>query len=241
MAQKLDPSEIIETVELLQRRIVERFPEANLGEFCGEVLGVARKAELRTAWIRRPILVLRIAVSLLILGFLSILIRIGLGVAPLTADPSIGDFVQSTEAFLSTSVIVGAGAVFLASLELRIKRRRALAAIHELREMAHIVDMHQLTKDPAPPKSERPDTESSPDRSLSSYELSRYLDYCSEMLALLSKIGALYARDLNDAVVLAGVDSLQGLVDGLSQKVWNKMNIVNRASEFSARESSPRE
>ena len=27
-------------------------------------------------------------------------------------------------------------------------RKRALAAIHELRAMAHIVDMHQLTKDP---------------------------------------------------------------------------------------------
>lgn len=228
MTQRLQPSEIIETVEILQRRIVERFPDANLGSFCGEVLAVARKAELRTAWIRRPILALRIGIALLIIGLISLLVRIGIGVAPVTDQPSIADFVQSTEALLSSSVIVGAAAFFLITLELRIKRMRVLAAIHELREMVHLVDMHQLTKDPAPPEGERPDTESSPKRTMTPYELSRYLDYCSEMLALLSKIGALYARDLNDTVVLSSVDGLQGLADGLSQKIWNKMNIVNR-------------
>lgn len=228
MNQRLDPAEIIETIGALQRRIEERFPNANLGSFCGEVLAVARKAEVRTAWIRRPIFGLRIGVGLVIFGLFTILIRVGVGVAPTPDRPSIVDFVQSAEALLSSLVIVGAAAFFLATLELRIKRMRALSAIHGLREMVHLVDMHQLTKDPAPPPGQRPDTESSPERTMTPYELSRYLDYCSEMLALLSKIGALYARDLNDPVVLSGVDGLQGLADGLSQKIWNKMNIVNR-------------
>jgi len=37
---------------------------------------------------------------------------------------------------------------FLTTLESRVKRARALAMIHELRSIAHIIDMHQLTKDP---------------------------------------------------------------------------------------------
>ena len=45
-------------------------------------------------------------------------------------------------------MLVGAGVFFLMTLETRVKRRRALEAIRELRAIAHIVDMHQLTKDP---------------------------------------------------------------------------------------------
>jgi hypothetical protein len=54
------------------------------------------------------------------------------------------------------------------------------------------------------------------------------LDYCSELLAIVKKLGALYTRNLDDPVVLAGVDGLQRLVDGLSQKIWHKVNIVER-------------
>ena len=45
-------------------------------------------------------------------------------------------------------VLIGAAIFFLVTLETRVKRRRALAALHELRAIAHIIDMHQLTKDP---------------------------------------------------------------------------------------------
>ena len=65
------------------------------------------------------------------------------------------------------------GAIFLVTLEVRLKRRRALAAIHELRAMAHIIDMHQLTKDP-----DRIGTDEGPrmasGRLMSADEVSRY-------------------------------------------------------------------
>ena len=38
--------------------------------------------------------------------------------------------------------------LFLFSLEGRLKRRTALRMLHRLRSIAHVVDMHQLTKDP---------------------------------------------------------------------------------------------
>ena len=44
--------------------------------------------------------------------------------------------------------LIGAAVLFLVTLEVRLRRQRALAAIHELRSLAHVVDMHQLTKHP---------------------------------------------------------------------------------------------
>jgi hypothetical protein len=58
------------------------------------------------------------------------------------------DLVQFTEAGLGAIVFLGAAVLFLVTVELRMKRSRALAALHELRALAHVVDMHQLAKDP---------------------------------------------------------------------------------------------
>ena len=61
-------------------------------------------------------------------------------------------------------------------------------------------------------------------------ELSNYLDYCSEMLAIISKLAALYVQDLDDPQVLGAVNDIQGLTTGLSSKIWQKIVIVNSAS-----------
>jgi hypothetical protein len=112
-----------------------------------------------------------------------------------------------------------------------VKRRRALAVLHELRSLAHIVDMHQLTKDPDRADGRGADTASSPKRPLTRFELTRYLDYCSEMLSLISKIGALYVQGSYDPVVLAAVDQVEDLASGLSRKIWQKIMILERLAE----------
>jgi len=93
--------------------------------------------------------------------------------------------------------------LFLANVETHIRRRRTLSAIHELRSIAHIVDMHQLTKDPDQVLAEGAATASSPHRPMTRFELSRYLDYCAELLSLTSKVAALYVQDFQDPVVQA--------------------------------------
>jgi len=57
--------------------------------------------------------------------------------------------------------------------------------------------------------------------------LTRYLDYCSEMLALVSKIAALFAQNIEDPVVLAAVNDLESLTQGLSGKIWQKIMILD--------------
>jgi hypothetical protein len=61
---------------------------------------------------------------------------------------------------------------------------------------------------------------SSSRRTLSRAELTRYLGYCSEMLALISKLAALHAERLQDTVVLDTVNDVETLTSGLSAKIW---------------------
>jgi hypothetical protein len=58
------------------------------------------------------------------------------------------------------------------------------------------------------------------------FELNRYLDYCSELLALLSKIAALYVQEFQDPVLLDAVDDVEDLSAGLSRKIWQKLTIL---------------
>ncbi len=120
--------------------------------------------------------------------------------------------------------------MFLTGLERRWKRRRSLAALHALRSMAHIIDMHQLTKDPERLMSPQPDTASSPARTMGPAELGRYLDYCSELLSLTSKIAALFVQQFNDPVVLSTVNEIETLVTGLSAKIWQKITLIERVT-----------
>jgi hypothetical protein len=92
----------------------------------------------------------------------------------------------------------------------------------------HIVDMHQLTKDPERLLSGQPDTPSSPPRTMTAAELGRYLDYCSELLSLASKVAALFVQHFNDPVVLATVNEVESLAAGTSSKVWQKITLLQR-------------
>ena len=66
------------------------------------------------------------------------------------------------ESGINNAVMIAIGIFFLVTIETRIKRRRALHAIHELRSMAHVIDLHQLTKDPDRLRKDRADTPNSP-------------------------------------------------------------------------------
>ncbi len=108
-----------------------------------------------------------------------------------------------------------------------MRRRRILKALHELRSLAHVIDMHQLTKDPQRAAGVLIATPSSPRSELSPDQLIRYLDYCSEMLSLVGKLAALYLQRSDDAVVLSTVDEIEGLTTGLSRKIWQKLMIIH--------------
>jgi hypothetical protein len=134
--------------------------------------------------------------------------------------------VQALDSSISSVVFVGAAILFFLSWEHRIKRDRALKAIHELRALAHIVDMHQLTKDPESYAGHSQHKTGIGKRVMTPFELNRYLDYCSDALALISKIAALYVQGFQDPVLLDAVDDVEDLTAGFSRKIWQKITIL---------------
>ena len=96
----------------------------------------------------------------------------------------------------------------------------------ELRVLAHIVDMHQVAKQPEGiMQGDKPD-ETQTTKTL--YDLNRYLNYCIELLAVVSKVAALYVQDFPDSVAVSAVDSVESLCGGLSNKIWQKLQAVDQ-------------
>ena len=225
MYRSLDSEKIVDTIEALSRRIDERFPNSGLGNVCRELLTIAGESQERSAWIAKTQWPLRIITWILL-----VIMAGGLAIILTHAAWPSGGFevvglVQGLEAALNITILLGAAALFLVTVEVRIKRKRALKAIHELRALAHVIDMHQLTKDPERLRATK--TASSPKRTLSGSELIRYLDYCSEMLSLIGKIAALYVQKFDDPVALVAVNEVEELTTGLSRKIWQKIMILN--------------
>lgn len=232
----LDSTKIIDTMERLCRRIYERFPQAGLYQVAEQLLAIANQSKARAAMIARPLPWVRILNTLLIVVILA-----GISAAISAIELKINefdvfDFIQALEAGINDIILIGAGIFFLTTLEVRIKRRRALKALNELRAIAHVIDMHQLTKDPEYVLQRGAETASSPIRTMSAYELSRYLDYCSEMLSLTGKLAALYVQHFDDGVVLHSVNEIESLTTDLSRKIWQKLMILHGYS--TAREVS---
>jgi hypothetical protein len=228
--RRLDPTRIVDTARQLQARVAERFPESGLNQVARELVLVCQQASDDREWFGRPHLGLRLAVGVCIALLLVVVVATLVVLLPRPAGSSIAELVQLIEAAVNDVVFIGIAIYFLTTLEVRRKRRRALKAIHELRSMAHIIDLHQLAKDPEwvmnPAPIDHPPAP--PVRSMTIYDQGRYLDYASEMLSLLSKSAALYIQDFDDPVTLSAVNEVENLTSGFSRKIWQKIMILDR-------------
>lgn len=221
--RRLDPDKIVDTVRTLQRRVEGRFPGSGLSKVTAELRQVAEETVARTRWIQRPHLLLRAGAAVLSVAIVALAVLMVLRIHQFQFS-DYTNFIQALESSISSVVFIGAAILFLVTWENRIKRYRALKAIHELRALAHIIDMHQLTKDPE--SYFAPQQSTTVKRAMTPFELNRYLDYCSEALALISKIAALYVQGFQDPVLLDAVDDMEDLTAGFSRKIWQKLTIL---------------
>jgi hypothetical protein len=231
MYRTLDPDKIVLTLEQLEARISARFPKAGLARVAHELTDIARESKARAERLARPNWRLR----LLVLAVLNTGVVVAAWVASLLLrnDSSSSDIygqLQGIDAFFNITLLAGAAILFLVTMEARLKRKAAVEDLHVLRSIVHVIDMHQLTKDPSPLMAGAPETEQSPKRTLTPFELTRYLDYCSEMLSLTAKVAAIYAQSTTDTQVIEAANDLERLTASLSQKIWQKITIVERLS-----------
>jgi hypothetical protein len=230
MYRELDSQRILATTRTLSQRVAERFPGSGLSRVASELLAASEESESRLRQLRQPHWPVRLGVGFAIAALATVTILAVAAALTVRLAPGIdgiGELLQVLEAGINDVLFVGLAIFFLLTLEGRLKRRAALRALHELRSIAHIVDMHQLTKDPEYMLSPQMATASSPVRSMTRFELARYFDYCSEMLSLTSKLAALHAQYLNDPVVLNAVNDVESLAGQLSRKIWQKIMLLD--------------
>jgi preprotein translocase subunit SecG len=225
----LDAGHIIDTLRLLEQRISERLPNSSLASVCRDLVAIAGETQQRTQTIAKPNLALRAAILVAVAAGVAGLVLVAHTVNVQMGNAEIFSIFQGVESAMNIVVLVGAALFFLISLETRLKRSRSLRDLHTFRSIAHVIDMHQLTKDPSFVIAGADTTASSPKRAMTIFELTRYLDYCSEMLSLTNKLAALYAQDLPDAVVIDAVNDIEQLTTNLSSKIWQKITILDAA------------
>lgn len=228
--RQLDEQRILQTLERLRDRIAERFPESGLRQVANELLAVGAEVSDCVDYLRKPNWGLRIATGAAVIALATLLVLVAYMAVPETpVTTQVGgwkELVPLIESGVNDIVFAGITVFFLLTIETRMKRRRALGVLHQLRSLAHVVDMHQLTKDPERLLSPEPDTSSSPVRTMTPSELGRYLDYCSELLSVTSKLSALLVQYFNDEVVLGAVNEVETLTTGLSGKIWQKIRML---------------
>ncbi len=229
MYRSLEPSKIIDTLSRLEARVGERFPQSGLSRVAIELTALARSSAARAQALARPNLSIRISVITLIAAGLVAQIAAARFLRLAPSDLDAPALVQGLEAAVNLLLLFGGAIWFLLSVETRWKRGKVLAALHELRVMAHVIDMHQLTKDPTTLLSAP--TASSPKREMNEFQLTRYLEYCAEMLALMGKLAALYAENMRDGVVIDAVNDVENLTANLGRKIWQKIMIIGQLRE----------
>ena len=227
MYRSLNSAKIVATLEKLERRVAERFPKAGLATVCAELTQIARENDTRAHMLARPNYLLRILSAAVILAGLALIGYVSTQIEVKRDTESIFSTLQGIDAGLNIILVAGATVIFLATLEGRWKRQQALGDLDVLRSIIHVIDMHQLTKDPATSLAEA--TPASPVRTLSPHELVRYLDYCSEMLSMAAKVAAVYAQSTKDPLVVAASSDLQQITANLSAKIWQKITIAQSA------------
>ena len=229
--QRLDAGSVGETLRRLHERIVARFPERSLGNVALAVDDVIESVErasqdrvARTRPVRTVCSIVSTAIAALALLAIGLSVRDAARAAEGT--PAF-EWLPIIESGINDVVFAGIAIYFLMSIPSRLQRRRTLALLYRLRSLAHVIDMHQLTKDPERLLATPAPTESSVVPDLDAVGLGRYLDYCSELLSLVGKSAALCAQESTDAIVLDTVSEIESLTVGMARKIWQKISLLH--------------
>ncbi len=143
-----------------------------------------------------------------------------------------GDLAQSLDSVFQLLLVLGAGAWFLLSIGSKVQRRALLRALQELNELAQVIDLIQLDKDPDRlyfSKEQQTDKSPTLGKANTAFLLSRYLDYCAELLSLLAKIGCLYRDKVSDEVVLGKLGDFDRLTNQLRANISTKMGLITHS------------
>jgi hypothetical protein len=139
------------TVAHLERRIFARFGERGLTKAARDlgqlVVLVQSRADQSRERLRRTTLAAR-AVGILIVAATLVALAFSLRSVVVDGLARTADWVPFVESVINDLVFAAIAVVFLWAFPERLERRTLLRLLHRLRSLAHVIDMHQLSKDP---------------------------------------------------------------------------------------------
>ena len=225
---RLDAAHVVATLDRLHQRVVTSMPGRHLADVVDEVRRVlvgieegARGARWRAA-VRAVSWVAITGLVVLIVGAVVSAVRTGLA----SEDVHGFEWLGVVDSGVNDVVFAAVAIWFLQSLPARVTRRRLLRVLYRLRSLAHVIDMHQMSKDTT---EYVPDDVDAPLRPLDEAGLVLYLELCSDLLSLTAKAAALCGEDTTDAVVLDTVSEIETLTASMSRKIWQKITLIRTA------------
>ena len=225
--ERLDPAAVRGTVDRLHARIATRFPDRSLAKVAAELVGLVREVGEQEARTRRKEHVARVAslvAVVLVVG--ATVFAMAMAVRDAVASAAslrAFEWLPVLESAINDIVFAGIAVWFLLAVPARLQRAATLRRLHRLRSLAHVIDMHQLTKDPERLRPSFRATAQSVEVDLDADDLAAYLDYCTELLSLVAKAAALCAEETTDPVVLDTVSTVENVTGAMSTKIWQKI------------------
>jgi hypothetical protein len=214
--RRIESSNLIATSQKLGARIAERFPDSGLANVSAQTAVITEETVARAARLAAPRWILRAFgfIGCCIVFALTVAIAVHVGNQARAEGATGTAWIQIIESAVNDVIFVALAIAFLSQVESRVKRAEALRSIRTLRSLAHVIDLHQLGKDPL---------------RLHQTELERYLQYCVELLSIVGVLAAIHAQELNDPVVIAATGDIESLTLGLSDKIWSKISVSRSA------------
>jgi len=125
-ARSLDATLILATLARLRDRIEERFPGSGLGRVAHELLEVGNALPAVTAYLARPNWAIRIGVAVTLIALFAVLLALVMAVELPTGIEGFAGALQAVESLINDLVFLGIAIYFLANVEQRLKRKKAL-------------------------------------------------------------------------------------------------------------------
>lgn len=231
--EPLEAAAVRETVIELEARIAARFPRRGLRKAASDLVVIIDAVSASASETQSRVRFVRVVSRVLIMGIAAATVAAVVLATKDAAGAGLDSFklLPLIETVINDVVFAGIAVYFLYSFPERLRRGRLLDLLHQLRSSAHIIDMHQLSKDPEQLRPSFVPTAVSRPLELTRDEMERYLDYCSELLSLVGKTAALCAEESRDSVVLETVSTVETLTVGISRKIWQKIATLPAAED----------
>jgi hypothetical protein len=221
---RLDPARIIETADNLAQQVSDRLPQSTLAGLAADLAQIARQTDGRARNARRPILAIRFASALAAATSLIGLVYLASHIHARWEFGTITELFEAADAGFNLVVILAGALWFLITLEARIKRKKALGSIEELREFIHVIDVTQLYYTPDLYAPHSADSRSPLDLDHT------YLLFCTQMLGVISNLAPLYTRNAAGDSILRAAAEVEILANAISAKLLSKAETVRALS-----------